>query len=75
MFQARRTACEGRGGKEKGELHGQSMECECEVCRGLILGKDRTDEGFYSEEYGGQIDVLGCLFWQFRSKGQDWQVW
>lgn len=33
-----------------------------------------SDEGFYSEEYGGQIDILGCLFWQFRLKGQDWQV-
>lgn len=31
----------GRGEKEKGEGHGQSMECKQEGCRGLILGEDR----------------------------------
>lgn len=41
MFQGRGTAYGDGGGKEKGELHGQSMGDEREVCRGLIMGEDR----------------------------------
>lgn len=41
MFQGRGTAYGDGGGKEKGELHGQSMGDEREVCRCLIMGEDR----------------------------------
>lgn len=46
MFLASGTARGGGGGRDKGELHGQSMECEREVCGGLILGE------------GGRLDFI-----------------
>lgn len=41
MFWGRGTACREGGGKEKGDLLGQGMAGEREVCRGLSMGEGR----------------------------------